>query len=466
MENSNSKALKSGVWYTAANFLTKGINFLTIPIFTRLLTKSEFGDYNNFLSWLSLMTIISTLSLNASLGRGRFDYKDNLVDFVKSILVLGTLWTGTIFIIIQIGAAFFTNLFSMSNVYIIYMFAYIAVAPALDDFQSIQQFCYKYKISVAITIISAVSTVGVSLFLMYLLPNKYIGRMIGAYAPLIVICCIIYVYFFVKGGKIKIEYWKYALKICLPFVPHLLAMTVLNSTDRVMITKICGSEATALYSLAYTCSMVVSVLWNSLNTAFSPWLGEKLNEKKYGSIYNISTKYVLLFAIPVIGIMLISPELIIILGDRSYEASKYVMPPVMLGCFFQFLYSMYVNIEQFEKKTIGMAVASACAALLNLGLNAVFIPIYGYVAAAYTTLAGYVFLAVMHFLLVKKIGMTKVYNTKRMIQISFIVIAIGMGVNLLYNFNILRYLITAIYAVILVILLYKKRNIIKLVIKR
>lgn len=464
--NNGNRVIKSGIWYTAANFITKGINFLTIPIFTRLLTKAEFGNYNNFLSWLSLMTIISTLSLSTSLIRARFDYKDDLYSYVKSILVLGTLWTSLVFIITQIGSSYFTKLFSMSNEYIIYMFIYIAVAPALDIFQNLQQFQYKYKFSVTITIVSAISTVGVSLLLMAILPNKYLGRMIGAYVPLIIICCTIYIYFVAYGGNIRIIYWKYALKICLPFVPHLLAMTILNSTDRVMITKICGSEATALYSLAYTCSMAVSVLWNSFNTAFSPWLGEKLHGKDYDAIYKISIKYILLFAIPVIGIMLISPELILILGGKSYISSKYVMPPVMLGCFFQFLYSMYVNIEQFEKKTIGMAVASACAALLNLGLNAVFIPIYGYVAAAYTTLIGYIFLALVHFWLVRRMGMTIVYNNKGMIQVSLIIIFIGIGVNILYKIDILRYIIIGCYIILLAILLYRKRDVIIHAIKK
>ena len=43
--NNNKKALKSGVWYTASNFLDKSIGFITTPIFTRLLTKSRVLAY-------------------------------------------------------------------------------------------------------------------------------------------------------------------------------------------------------------------------------------------------------------------------------------------------------------------------------------------------------------------------------------------------------------------------------------
>ena len=74
--NNNIKALKSGIWYTMSNFLVKSIGFITTPIFTRILTKSEFGAYNNYVSWLSIVTIFVTLDLEATLISARFDFKD------------------------------------------------------------------------------------------------------------------------------------------------------------------------------------------------------------------------------------------------------------------------------------------------------------------------------------------------------------------------------------------------------
>ena len=63
MNLTNGRVLKSGVWYTASNFLVKGIVFITTPIFTRLLTKTDFGLYNNYVSWLAIITIIVTTNI-------------------------------------------------------------------------------------------------------------------------------------------------------------------------------------------------------------------------------------------------------------------------------------------------------------------------------------------------------------------------------------------------------------------
>jgi len=88
--NNNAKAIKSGIWYTISNFLLKAIGFLTTPIFTRLLTQAEFGEYSNFASWLNILTIIVTLNMEASLISAKYDYKDRFDNYIYSVLSLST----------------------------------------------------------------------------------------------------------------------------------------------------------------------------------------------------------------------------------------------------------------------------------------------------------------------------------------------------------------------------------------
>ena len=82
----NVKALKSGIWYTAANFLVRSIGLITTPIFTRLLTHEEFGLYNNFISWVSILTIIVTLHLESTFISARYDYEDEFDSYILSML--------------------------------------------------------------------------------------------------------------------------------------------------------------------------------------------------------------------------------------------------------------------------------------------------------------------------------------------------------------------------------------------
>ena len=189
-------------------------------------------------------------------------------------------------------------------------------------------------------------------------------------------------------------------------------MTVLNSMDRIMITKICGARENALYSVAYSCGAVITILMTSINSAFVPWLGSKLYEHNYEEIRKISEKYIGVFVYISCGLMLITPELLYVMGGNKYQAALYVMPPISFGCICQFIYTMYVNVEQFNKKTIGMAIASTIAALSNYILNMILLPIFGFLAAAYTTLVSYMILLFIHMVLVYRLKLGNIYPIK------------------------------------------------------
>ena len=110
--------IKSGFWYTVSNFFLKGIAFITIPIFSRMLTTEEFGYYNNFTAWLAVLTIIGTLSLSTSLIRGRFDFKDDLDSFISSNLILGSICTIVLYFVVFLNKNVFESLSSLSFVHI------------------------------------------------------------------------------------------------------------------------------------------------------------------------------------------------------------------------------------------------------------------------------------------------------------------------------------------------------------
>ena len=48
---------KAAIWFLICSFLQKGISVITTPIFTRLLTTAEYGQYNVFNSWFSIVNI-------------------------------------------------------------------------------------------------------------------------------------------------------------------------------------------------------------------------------------------------------------------------------------------------------------------------------------------------------------------------------------------------------------------------
>lgn len=461
--NNNVKALKSGIWYTAASFITKSIGFITTPIFARLLTKNEVGLYSNYASWLNTIMVLATLNLGASFISARFDFKDDFDGYISSTLVLSSVVTCIWAAIINLFPKFVSSFTGVEIQYLNVMIVYLLLFAAVDMFQARERYYYGYKKTVFIGLSIALSTAFLSVYLVTSLNDRLLGRIVGSAIPTILIGLVLYAILIYRGRSVNIKYWKYALPISLPYVPHVLSLSLLNAMDKMMITKQCGADDNALYSIVYSCGAIITILVTSLNSAFSPWLGEKLNQNRLEEIRKISKYYVAIFIYAACGVMLISPELLYYMGGEQYMEALYVMPPIELGCVCQFLYTMYVNIEQFKKKTVGMAIASMIAALSNFILNYIFIPQYGYVAAAYTTLASYLVLLFIHMFIVKRLGLIKAYSGKVVAVVILFMSGYTVIIHLLFKAAIVRYLVIALYALASLAVAYKfKDKIIKI----
>lgn len=458
-ETVNKQALKSGIWYTISNLLVKSMALITTPLFTRLLTKTQYGDYNNYLSWSAIFGIFITLNVEASLITAKFDFRGNFQQYIYSILTLSTFSAVIWLVISNIFKTWLTEFLGMDIFYINIMIIYCLFLAVVNLFQVSGRYMYKYKESVFAAIFLSLSTTVLSIILVYKMSDKFMGRVMGTTLPVVVIGIALYIYFFRNGKIIELRYWAYALRICLPYIPHLFSLTILNSVDRVMITQLCGSEYTALYSVAYSCGAVVTLLLTSMNNAFSPWLGDKLALNDFISIRNVSKYYISGFLVLAFGIMIFAPEFLYIMGGKTYMEAKYVMVPVAMGCICQFIYTMFVNIEQFKKKTTGMAVASVSSAVLNYLLNLWLIPEFGYIAAAYTTLAGYLFLLISHMFLVWRLKYSEVYSYRFIFVVVIFMFSVSLFINWIYENNMFRYIIILAYIVGIFVFFLKKKNI-------
>ena len=110
------------------------------------------------------------------------------------------------------------------------------------------------------------------------------------------------------------------------------------------------------------------------------------------------------------------------------------------------------------------------ATALNIILNFLLIPLdpeHGYVIAAYTTLAGYIVLFILHYFIVRHMQMSFVYDIKYIILVLITVTVISGVMNLLYGSTIIRYAITVIYGSIVLFYMYRyKTEILQLVKKK
>ena len=404
---------KAALWFTICSFLQKGI-----PIFTRLMSTEEYGTYTVYLSWLQILTIMTSLYLfNGVYDNAMAKYEKQRDEYTSAMQGLTLVITGAVFALYCFTSGFWEKILNLPKSMILLMFLEALLNPIA------------------------------SLVLIRINGGTAMMRILGIVGVQVCICVPIIVFQFCKGKEFfSKEYWGYALRIGIPIVPHYLSGIILNQGDRIMIDKMVGKTEVALYGLAYSIGMLVQLFISGMNSALTPWMYSKI---KKGDIRSMR-KVLQLLSIVVVGIavalMLISPEMVLIFGSPKYREAVYVIPPVAASVFFIFIYNILSMPQFYYEKTQFLMAASMAAAGANVVLNFIFIRLFGYIAAGYTTLACYMLYSVGHYIVSKQILVNEgiqenLMNPGFLLACSVFLIGASIICNLIFPYRILRYAI-------------------------
>lgn len=443
--------VRASFWFLICAFLQKGISIITTPVFTRLLTTSEFGQYNVFNSWYHILSPIVCLNLYGGVySQGIVKFEEDRHKFTSSLQGLAT----TLIVIWTIVYVSFSNLwnslFSINTTQMICMFVIIWASSSFSFWSMDQRVDFKYKNLVALTLVSSFFQPLASILFILISEDKVTARIVGVALIQLLSFGGTFVYHEIKGKAFfNKKYWLYGLKFNLPLLPHYLSLVALSSSDRIMISRMVGDAEAGIYSLAYSVSMVMTMFNQALLQTIEPWIYRKLKEGRSKDI--VSVAYPMFIFIAAVNLLLIAlaPEIIAIFAPDSYGEAIWSIPAVALSCYFMFLYTFFATFEFYYEKTSYIAIASIGGAVLNVVMNYIFISLFGYVAAAYTTLICYIVFSMMHYYFMRKIckkylNNTSPYNVKIIVSISIFNIAVGFAIMATYRNYFVRYTIIGI----------------------
>lgn len=459
-----SAPVKAAFWFTICSVLQRGIQFIVVPIYTRVLSKAEYGSYSVFMSWTEIFQIFCTLNLfynSYNVGLTKFDKDSNR--YTTSSLGLCTALT------LAIGAIYYTfhtnfnPLIGMSTVLCLLIFVHMFAKTPYLFWMARERYEYRYK---AVLIGTLILSIGTPILALVSLPffedNGY--AVIISKIAIEVILGIPAIYVILKKSKSIYNkfYWKYGVINNVPLIPYYLSQIILNHSDRIMINSICGSDEAGIYSVAYSAAMLLTVINTAINNSIIPWKFKKLKNSDTTGIHNVTfSLMVLVMAMNAILIAL-SPEAMAILASSAYHDAIWIIPPVACSCYLLFVSQQFINIEFYYEENKFAAYSSIGVAVLNLVLNYIFINAFGYIAAGYTTLFCYLVFAVTHYIAMRKVCKKHLDNANIwkinqivLMTVGFIIFSAVML--LCYNGFIIRYLVV----LAILIICYVKRNTIK-----
>lgn len=445
------KPLISSIAYMIVVFFQSGVNLLTTPIFSRMLSTDEFGITSTYQSWYNILSIFITLNIYAGV------YNNSLIDFNNdrkqvtssflSISIFMSIFSYSIFLLFKENIC---KILGLDEWLIHYMFLNFLTYPAWGLFLAQQKFDYKYIKPLLITIITFILNPVLGIIgIKYTNISNATIKVIACGLPSLIVNFMLLI-IILKEGKCfyNKKYWKYALSFNIPLIPHYLSNMILAQSDRIMIQRLISFSAAGIYAVSYNLSQVLQGVYVGINAAWIPFTYKSLKKEKYDDIKKYSNYLIFIIAFISGLLVLFSPEIIKVLAFKEYYDAVWIIPPIVLGLYFSFLTSLFANIEFYYKKNIFVTIGTTFAAILNVVLNLLFIPKYGFVAAGYTTAIGYFVLAIAHYIFMKKIQPQKIYDSKFILYLSGILIFIIIIITFLYKYIYLR------YSIFLIILLY------------
>lgn len=466
--NSISPAVKMAFWFLVCSFLQKGIGFLTTPIFTRVMLEEEYGRFSIFNSWSSIVSTFVSLNIAGNCyTRGLVvneKDKDRFGSTLQGLLTTCVLISAILFFLFR---SFVFSITGLTPVLMALMLIEILLTNAFNFYYNRKRVEYDYKPIVAITIAFTILRPVLSVVAVQLADTSHQveARAISIAIVNAVLFIPLYFYTLLKGKKFfNKEYWKYAMLFCVPLIPHYLSSVILNQADRIMISHYIGDAEAAYYSVAYTLAGIMGFFNTAVAQSFDPWIYQSLKEKKLDRIGSISYRITVFIALINFLVVLIAPEILSILAPENYNAALYVIPPVTISVFFMFMYNLFATFQFFYKKTKWIAIGSCIGAVLNVILNAVFIPLFGFIAAGYTTLVCYVLFGVSHYYFMLKVSNEfldgyRVYSAKIIFGIGILLVVLCGIAIALYQLPIARY---AIILGMVCIVAIKKNTLIEL----
>ena len=464
--NGMNVAVKASLWFAICSIIQKGISVITLPIFTRLMSTSEYGEYSVFLTWYNILTLIVTLNIQSDIfNKGLIEHSDEKDEFTAnqaglliglSILPLGILGVIRIFSDSFLGIQ--TELFMI-------MVCEILANALIGLWLARKRFDFDYHKIIKLVLFTSIANPILGIVAVLMFEQKAEARIISnAIVPIVV--AIVLVAIFRKSGKLfdKRNWWRTAILASIPLVPHYMSLILLNQSDKLMIDHFVGVEEAGIYSVAHSAGLIMTIVNTSINGSFVPWAYKKMKCGSKADIRKVSTYLMGIVLLVNALVIWLAPEIISILAAPQYAEAIWCLVPISMSVFFFFAYTLFVDIEIYYGANHYIAIASVFAAGLNLILNYIFIPIWGYVVAGYTTLISYFATMVLHYFFMKKAmkrqGQSeRLFDVKSIVVMSIVLCAVSLLAARLYDFMILR---IALVMVVIVVLYVNRKRIIQI----
>lgn len=221
-------------------------------------------------------------------------------------------------------------------------------------------------------------------------------------------------------------------KFGLPTLPASLAAIILQVADRPILTELTNSyKDVVTYQVNYRLGIPMMIFVTVYEYAWKPFYLSHFKEQNAKELFaRVFTYFTLVAALVFLSISLFIEFIVKIPGiggqyfiNPEYWSGLHIIPIILAAYYFNGVFTNMSAGLLIEKKTKFLPIAVGAAAIINIAMNFVLIPIIGYTGAAWATFVAYLVSAIIIYSISRNIYPIN-YEWKRVFIIIFVTVLI------------------------------------------
>lgn len=390
-----------------AKFITSLRGLILLPILAKTLGVTNYGIWAQILVTIGLLMSFATLNLSAGMVRFLPAEKDKkniarvIFTVIFTVLFVAVIFALILFLLSDPFAKILLR--DVSASFFIKIGAFLLILEALrqTSLESFRIFGQIKRYSI-LTVLQTFLEIGLVSFLVlsgFGLLGVLIAFLIAR--SIILLLSLFFIISYVGFALPRFGILRPYLVFALPLIPIGLLEVVIASSDRYVIGFFKGAASVGVYSATYNIGLIAGIFIFPIVYILSPTVFKLFDEKRIEKVkiyLSYSLKYFLLISIPsVFGLTILTKSILNVLTTSEFVTaiSMFIVLFVSLSTIFYGIQAIFGRVLMLFKRTKSFLIAFIAAAIINLGLNIIFIPYWGIIGAAVTTLIAYALSAII-----------------------------------------------------------------------
>lgn len=395
----NNSLTGRALLYSMGNIALNFLSVVSAPLFVRMMSPAEYGSASVFITWVGIASAIVGLKIDGTLYNAKSEFGEELLPaYCSSNLFLSIVFSLCLVVFAQFAPGNLLRVLGFDYGWVLVLAVVVSLCTAISNIRLIYLTITRRAFAnMLVSLCLAFGQVVLSLVLLGQISDGFLARVFGYSLPLILLGFIVCISIYIHGRKlVSPRFWSFCLALSVPLIFNSIGYLIINQSDRLIINSMLGSAAAGIYSFAYSTSLPIGVISSSLNSAWTPEFFDYLDNDKESELVIRANRYFINFTFIGACLMLVSPEVLKILGTTEYYDGLTMVPAVVLAYYYQFLFTWPVNYETYFKQTKVIAISTIIAAIVNIFLTVLLVKAVGVIGAAFASLLSFALLFFIH----------------------------------------------------------------------